>query len=268
MAIAIVKSDGGTLGPITSTGLYVFKVTGADTTKPIIWSGDDTFDLKVGDWTPTADGKHDPVKINKPDYISMHIPADHYDTRDFALMCTAWPAGNGPYEEARAVGHFRIGVSPSKVDPKMSAGKPTVYVVHERDEPQVTDIETPFDTTFSETDGYQHDIIYSGDSSFYWDHGQVIHHKGETPTDGKVKQTMTVADWAPHADYTGYTTVSATCVVTNRNDSEEVVYAQDGYEIFMEYMHGALFKVRLLKADEDNLLFDAHGNAIETHGGL
>lgn len=283
MAITITNADGSSVSTITAAGMYIFKVNGADVTKPIVWSGDDTFNLKVGDWTPDSEGQVDKVKINKPDYISMFIPNDHYDTKDFALMCTAWPTGDAPYEEARVEGHFRIAVAPSVSDYTFHAGVPTgeapfirpeFYSVHESDNPPVNNITTPFFTTFPSDDrNYEHVITYSGDSSFFWDSGQDVAHK-PVPAGGKIESVMSVHDWAPHGDYTGYTTVSVVgSVVHTTSDvdgSNEVstIVAQDGYKIFIEYHTGTAIKVRVLRAKNatEELLVTKENKAIQTHG--
>lgn len=149
--------------------------------------------------------------------------------------------------------------------------RPEFYAVHASDAPPVLDIETPFYTTYpGDSRDYEHVITYSGDSSFFWDSGQDVVFGARPVTDGKITATMSVHDWAPHADYTGYTTVSAIGSVVHQDvdNGPKKVLAQDGYLIYIEYHTGTAVRVRVLQAKEatKELLVNDENKAIETHG--
>lgn len=286
---------------VTTLGVvHVYQIGGAELERPskdlngyplhpVTWSGDNAFDLRVGEYVKKNYDDTDPSKgyyfeVKQPidtTKVSMIVDEDlHQGPSDFTIYASCFKKADGINPilptEALFTGHVGISVPTAKPDRRLKMFEPKVYCVHKRDRPPVISIDNVFASTYPTDDrDIEHRIVFSGDSSFFWDEGQDIRHDSLTPVaeTGKFNAILTVHDWAPHADYTGYITVSVIGSVVrhehatagNPTPATETVLAQQGYLIFIEYDSGTAIQVRVLQADEEKLIVTKDNKALFTN---
>lgn len=234
---------------------------------PITWFGDNTFDMRVGEYEkvwrdPTDHSKGYDFKQKNPESpldttkVSIIVDEDLWQgPDDFIIYCTYWKT-DGTYDTASFNGHVAVTVSPPAPTYKLRIKAPTftptgsnkprpgTFSFLGTDSPKTTSLATKFFTTYP-SELYDHCINYSADSMHYWDNGH-FEHTVVTPSNNEITQNLNLNDFAPEAMFTGHVNVSIIATVSTKGKVPMEVIDQRGYMIHIEYSVGQATGFRYL----------------------